>query len=226
MSKTLRKDTFIEKTTTSKDNFDPNSRKVSKDSVDPKRRKVSKDNVDPNWRKFTTNKFDPKRRKVPNDDADSKGRKVYKNIVDSKYRKTRLKSKKNPSVVVNRASKSNGHPLTNETTGTCNFQRKRTCLTCQTPSNSCQSQIYHKKVKAVAVRILEHVFKHYDVNCQEASTVQAFEIYVCWLAASLLKHGIDMKDSLALAKLYLNFDCKKEEGTDVYSELWKHVKEF
>ncbi|KAG5083829.1 hypothetical protein JHK82_053993 [Glycine max] len=48
----------------------------------------------------------------------------------------------------------------------------------------------------------------------------------CWLAASLLKHGIDMKDSLALAKLYLNFDCKKEEGTDVYSELWKHVKEF
>lgn len=69
---------------------------------------MSKDNVDPNWRKFTTNKFDPKRRKVPNDDADSKGRKVYKNIVDSKYRKTRLKSKKNPSVVVNRASKSNG----------------------------------------------------------------------------------------------------------------------
>ncbi|KAG4928308.1 hypothetical protein JHK85_054794 [Glycine max] len=58
----------------------------------------------------------------------------------------------------------------------------------------------------------------------------AFSLFLashsCWLAASLLKHGIDMKDSLALAKLYLNFDCKKEEGTDVYSELWKHVKEF
>lgn len=35
-----------------------------------------------------------------------------------------------------------------------------------------------------------------------------------------------MKDSLALAKLYLNFDCKEEEATDVYSELWKHVKDF
>ncbi|RDX85738.1 hypothetical protein CR513_33021, partial [Mucuna pruriens] len=83
-----------------------------------------------------------------------------------------------------------------------------------------------KNVKVVAVKILEHIFKHYIVNCQEVSTVQAFEISVCWLVASLLKHKIDRKDSLALAKLYLNFDCKEEEATDVYSELWKHAKDF
>lgn len=87
--------TFIEKRTASKDN------------VDPKRRKVSKDNADPEWSKWTMNKVDPKRRKVSNDVVDSKGREASRNIVDSKYWKTRLKSKKNTSVV-NRANKSNG----------------------------------------------------------------------------------------------------------------------
>ena len=53
------------------------------------------------------NKVDPKRRKVSNDVVDSKGREASRNIVDSKYWKTRLKSKKNTSVV-NRANKSNG----------------------------------------------------------------------------------------------------------------------
>ncbi|KAL5135335.1 Helicase protein MOM1 [Glycine soja] len=214
--------TFIEKRTASKDN------------VDPKRRKVSKDNADPEWSKWTMNKVDPKRRKVSNDVVDSKGREVSRNIVDSKYWKTRLKSKKNTSVV-NRANKSNGHPLTNETTGkiatNMQFSEKKNPpdirnLPKPDISGLCDILRFSKKVKAVAMRILEHIFKHYNVNCQEVSTVQAFEISVCWLAACLLEHEIDMKDSLALAKLYLNFDCKEEEATDVYSELWKHVKDF
>lgn len=46
----------------------------------------------------------------------------------------------------------------------------------------------------------------------------------CWLAASLLKHDIDKKVSLTLAKLYLNFNCNEEEATNVYAELWKHAK--
>lgn len=48
----------------------------------------------------------------------------------------------------------------------------------------------------------------------------------CWLAASLLKHKIDRKDSLHLAKQLLNFDCKEDEASDVYSELSKHKKDF
>ncbi|KAK7285039.1 hypothetical protein RJT34_19796 [Clitoria ternatea] len=83
-----------------------------------------------------------------------------------------------------------------------------------------------KNVKAVAMRILEHIFTHYNVNCEEVSTMQAFEISVCWLAASVLKHKIDRKDSLALAKLYLNFGCNEEEVTLVYAELWKYMKDF
>ncbi|TKY62142.1 Helicase protein MOM1 [Spatholobus suberectus] len=268
-------DTFIGKRTASEDNVDPNRLNVSKDNVDPRRREVSKDNFDPTWRKLTEDIVDPKRRKVSKDVVETngrkvsnhaidpktrkvsndivclKGRKMSKNIVDSKYRKTRLKSKKNPSVV-NRASKSNGnsnglsnvldstmHPLTNETTGATatnmQFSEKNKLL--DIPNNIkflpkpdisglCDILHFSKNVKAVAVRILEHIFKHYNVNCQEVSTVQAFEISVCWLAASLLKHKIDRKDSLALAKLHLNFDCKEEEATDVYSELWKHEKDF
>ncbi|KAG5055558.1 hypothetical protein JHK85_008068 [Glycine max] len=179
--------TFIEKRTASKDN------------VDPKRRKVSKDNADPEWSKWTMNKVDPKRRKVSNDVVDSKGREVSRNIVDSKYWKTRLKSKKNTSVV-NRANKSNGHPLTNETTGkiATNMQ-------------------FSEKKNPPDIRNLPK---------PDISGLCDILRFSCWLAACLLEHEIDMKDSLALAKLYLNFDCKEEEATDVYSELWKHVKDF
>ncbi|XP_020210797.1 chromodomain-helicase-DNA-binding protein 3 isoform X2 [Cajanus cajan] len=256
-------DTFIGKRTTSKDNVDPKRRKVSKDNVDPMwrrltkdkvdpmRRKVSKDFVETNGRKVLNHAIDPKTWEVSADIVDSKGRKVSKNIADAKCQKTRLKSKKNPSVVI-RASKSNGnskglsnaldstvHPLTNETaqaTATSmQFTEKKklldipnsiNCLPKPNISGLCDILHFSKNVKAVAERIVEHIFKHYNVNCQEVSTVQAFEISVCWLAASLLKHKIDRKDSLALAKLYLNFNCKEEEATDVYSELWKHVKEF
>jgi hypothetical protein len=43
--------------------------------------------------------------------------------------------------------------------------------------------------------------------------------FQCWTAASLLKYKIDHKESLALAKQHLNFDCKKEEVDYFYSLL-------
>lgn len=43
--------------------------------------------------------------------------------------------------------------------------------------------------------------------------------FQCWTAASLLKYKIDHKESLALAKQRLNFDCKKEEVDYFYSLL-------
>lgn len=50
--------------------------------------------------------------------------------------------------------------------------------------------------------------------------------FQCWIAASLLKHKIDRKHSLDLAKRHLNFDCKEEEATDVYHVLKKCEKDF
>ncbi|XP_047165267.1 uncharacterized protein LOC124834569 isoform X4 [Vigna umbellata] len=236
------------KSKVSKDNFDHNLRKLAKDKVEPKRRKVSKDIVETEGMEPSNHAIDPKTRKVFNGIVKSGGRKMSKKIRDSKYRKSRLRNKKNSSVS-NSTSKSNGtnglssvldssgHPLANETTGetTTNIQlsEKRKLLDGPNSikflpksdiSGLCEILHFPKNVKVVAQRILEHIFKQYNVNFQEVSTVQAFEISVCWLAASLLKHDIDKKVSLTLAKLYLNFNCNEEEATNVYSELWKHAK--
>ncbi|XP_052728672.1 uncharacterized protein LOC108322436 isoform X2 [Vigna angularis] len=236
------------KSKVSKDNFDHNLRKLAKDKVEPERRKVSKDIVETEGMEPSNHAIDPKTRKVFNGIVKSGGRKMSKKIRDSKYRKSRLRNKKNSSVS-NSTSKSNGtnglsslldssgHPLANETTGetTTNIQlsEKRKLLDGPNSikflpksdiSGLCEILHFPKNVKVVAQRILEHIFKQYNVNFQEVSTVQAFEISVCWLAASLLKHDIDKKVSLTLAKLYLNFNCNEEEATNVYSELWKHAK--
>ncbi|KAF8397710.1 hypothetical protein HHK36_016632 [Tetracentron sinense] len=48
----------------------------------------------------------------------------------------------------------------------------------------------------------------------------------CWTAASLLKYKIDRKESLALAKQCLNFDCKEEEAEFIYSKLRMMKKMF
>ncbi|KAJ6354268.1 hypothetical protein OIU76_003168 [Salix suchowensis] len=44
-------------------------------------------------------------------------------------------------------------------------------------------------------------------------------ILKCWTAASMLKHKLDHKESLALAKEHMNFSCKKSEANFVYSKL-------
>ena len=41
----------------------------------------------------------------------------------------------------------------------------------------------------------------------------------CWTSASMLKHKLGHKESLALAKQHLNFGCKKDEADFVYSKL-------
>ncbi|XP_027349139.1 uncharacterized protein LOC113860822 [Abrus precatorius] len=241
----------IQRRKVSKDNVGPKGRKMTKVKVDPKRRKMFTDTVDTEGRKVSNHVIGPKAKKVFKDIVNSKGRKVPKNAFDSKYMKTRWKSKKSLSVV-NRAIKSNGnanglsnvpdsmvHPLTDEIKGasTINmlFSEKKklldmrkgiTFLSKPDISGLCDVLQFSKNVKVVAMRILEHLFKYYNINCEEVSTVQAFEISVCWLAAYFSKHKIDRKYSLFLAKLYLNFDCKEEEAANVYSELWKHMKDF
>ncbi|EHA8589262.1 hypothetical protein COCNU_scaffold008759G000060 [Cocos nucifera] len=46
----------------------------------------------------------------------------------------------------------------------------------------------------------------------------------CWIAASCQKHKINHKESLALAKRYLNFECKEQQVELVYTKL-KFLKE-
>ncbi|MBA0594686.1 hypothetical protein Gorai_011582, partial [Gossypium raimondii] len=74
-------------------------------------------------------------------------------------------------------------------------------------------------VKAMVERFLEYVMNNHLVNKEPTTILQAFQISLCWSAASLLKQKLDHKESLALAKQHLGFTCKKEEADYVYSML-------
>ena len=63
------------------------------------------------------------------------------------------------------------------------------------------------------------IFPFYNTTLALLMTTVVLFKFQCWTAASLLKHKIDHKESLALAKQHLNFDCKKEEVDYVYSLL-------
>ncbi|KAK7850706.1 helicase protein mom1, partial [Quercus suber] len=83
----------------------------------------------------------------------------------------------------------------------------------------CQILQLTEDVKDMVEKFLEYVMTNHHVNGEPETILQAFQISLCWTAASLLKHKIDHKESLALAKQHLNFDCKKEEVDYVYSLL-------
>ncbi|CAL5194047.1 unnamed protein product [Lathyrus oleraceus] len=215
--------------TESKDNVDPEERKVTKDSVDPKRRKVFKDIVGTKRREFSKSVADPKTGKVTKEIVDSNGCKVSVIIVDSKHVKKKLKNKNHRSAG-KRKRKLNGVSVMKKP---IQKQKKRPNMPKSTKlmskpdiSDLCDVLHISKNVKAVAMRLLEYVFEHYNICCLEVSIVQAFNISVCWLAASLLKHDIDRKHSLDLAKRHLNFNCKEEDATYLYNELQKHEKDF
>ncbi|CAK9138730.1 unnamed protein product [Ilex paraguariensis] len=74
-------------------------------------------------------------------------------------------------------------------------------------------------IRVMANNFLEYVLENHHVNQEPASILHAFQISVCWIAASLLKHKIDRKESILLAKDHLDFSCKEEEANYVYAKL-------
>ena len=53
------------------------------------------------------------------------------------------------------------------------------------------------------------------------SVLQAIEISLCWTTAESLKYNVDVERSLELAKVHLNFACKREHVDSVYLKLRK-----
>ncbi|KAF2285837.1 hypothetical protein GH714_008329 [Hevea brasiliensis] len=75
-------------------------------------------------------------------------------------------------------------------------------------------------VKAMVHSFLEYVINNHHVSREPETILQAFQISLCWTAASMLRHKLDHKGSLVLAKQHLNFSCKKKKEADyVYSML-------
>ncbi|XP_039052333.1 helicase protein MOM1-like [Hibiscus syriacus] len=74
-------------------------------------------------------------------------------------------------------------------------------------------------VRDMAERFLEYVTNNHLVHREPATILQAFQISLCWSAASLSKKKLNHKESLALANQHLGFTCNKEEADYVYSLL-------
>ncbi|XP_061376668.1 uncharacterized protein LOC133318648 [Gastrolobium bilobum] len=83
----------------------------------------------------------------------------------------------------------------------------------------CKVLLLPDNVKSIVDNFLEYVMSNHLVNWEPVSILQAFQISLIWTAASMLKHKLDHKASLTLAKQYLNFDCNKKEVDYIYSML-------
>ncbi|GAV67872.1 SNF2_N domain-containing protein/Chromo domain-containing protein [Cephalotus follicularis] len=90
----------------------------------------------------------------------------------------------------------------------------------------CQILELPENVQATAASFLEYIIKDYNMRWETKSTGQGLQISLCWIAADLLNYKIDFKESLALAKLHLNFDCKEIEADYIYSKLQNAKKVF
>ncbi|GMY14764.1 chromodomain-helicase-DNA-binding protein 2-like isoform X2 [Fagus crenata] len=195
----------------------------------------------------------PKESEYENGVVTKKSRKMFNNSVDTVHLKSRLKDKRK-LVTANNAVKLaenmggmnqvNDSPT--EPSGASNIARvpeidmvesreqniqldvwKTTqFLPKLEMSKLCEILLLPENVKDTALRFLKYMRKKFNVGWKEISTLQAFQISLCWVAASLSKHSIDHKKSIALAKLHLNYDCKEEEADYIYSELQKVTKKF
>ncbi|KAL7173695.1 hypothetical protein ACSBR2_033030 [Camellia fascicularis] len=86
-------------------------------------------------------------------------------------------------------------------------------------SKLCEILQLSEDIKVMVGKFLKYVIDNHHVNREPATILQAFEISLCWIAASLLKNKIDKKESLLLAKQHLNFGCTEDEANNVYSKL-------
>ncbi|XP_022152923.1 uncharacterized protein LOC111020533 isoform X3 [Momordica charantia] len=88
-------------------------------------------------------------------------------------------------------------------------------------SQLCQILKLPENVEKQVEKFFEYIMDNHHVIMEPATTtlLQAFQLSLCWTAASMLKYKIDHKESLALAKKHLNFDCNRQEVYLLYSIL-------
>ncbi|ONK79623.1 uncharacterized protein A4U43_C01F8260 [Asparagus officinalis] len=93
-------------------------------------------------------------------------------------------------------------------------------------SELCDTLKLHADVKDLAYTLLEYIMNNHHVDQDPDTILQAFKLSLCWRAASFLKHKVDHKECLALAKKYLRYTCSEEQVGSVYSRLRMLKKKF
>ncbi|KAK6163357.1 hypothetical protein DH2020_000221 [Rehmannia glutinosa] len=87
----------------------------------------------------------------------------------------------------------------------------------------CQILKLSEDITRMLKRFLEYVILNHHICRDSQATMQAFQISLCWIAASISKQQVDETESLMLAKQFLNYQCTEEQVHSVYSKL-QHLK--
>ncbi|CAJ2657231.1 unnamed protein product [Trifolium pratense] len=87
----------------------------------------------------------------------------------------------------------------------------------------CEILLLPDNVKSMVGKILEYIINN-RICAEPVTMLQAFQLSLCSIAASLLKQKLDIEASLILAKKHLNFDCKKYAVDQINEMLW-HLRE-
>uniref|UniRef100_A0ACD5XZK0 Uncharacterized protein n=1 Tax=Avena sativa TaxID=4498 RepID=A0ACD5XZK0_AVESA len=74
--------------------------------------------------------------------------------------------------------------------------------------------------------LLEYTLKNHQVSQEPKGILHAFNIALCWRAASLLKHKVNRRESLSLAAKHLNYECNEDLAEFVYEKLRILKKKF
>ncbi|CAH8386617.1 unnamed protein product [Eruca vesicaria subsp. sativa] len=72
---------------------------------------------------------------------------------------------------------------------------------------------------SIAEKFLEYIIEHHRVCTEPATILEAFQIALSWIAASLVKQSCNHEESLVRAKSELGFSCSEEEVDYMYSLL-------
>ncbi|KAL9258124.1 Helicase protein MOM1-like protein [Drosera capensis] len=86
-------------------------------------------------------------------------------------------------------------------------------------SELCQVLQLQEDSSKCAEQFLEYVINNHRVSKEPESILQAFQISVCWTAASLMGQKVDHKESAVLARVRLKLTCKEDEAELVYSKM-------
>ncbi|XP_037435888.1 helicase protein MOM1-like isoform X1 [Triticum dicoccoides] len=81
-------------------------------------------------------------------------------------------------------------------------------------------------VKCLCEELLEYTLKNHQVSQVPKDILHAFNIALCWRAASLSRHKVDHRESLALAVEHLKYECSETLAEKVYKKLRVLKKEF
>ncbi|XP_031123219.1 helicase protein MOM1-like isoform X3 [Ipomoea triloba] len=81
-------------------------------------------------------------------------------------------------------------------------------------------------IKHVVGIFLDFIMENHRVSREPATLLQALEISLCRVAASLLKQKLNENEMLMLTKEHLGFECTEDEATNVYRKLRSLKKAF